>query len=200
VRRIQMRVWSKVLMLLVACLVAVSLGLGGEEKKERKKGERGKMSIEQIFNRLDTDKDGFISKDEYLASRGAKADPEKAKARFEEMDTNKDGKLSKDEFSAAMKKMMEQRKEGKKEGEKAKPKFDPEDLFKRLDTNNDGKLSLDEWKAGPMGKRVGEEKAKARFDQMDTNKDGSVSLEEFKAAMKMGRGGKRGERNPPKKD
>ncbi len=47
---------------------------------------------ESIMERLDKNKDGFISKDEVAGSRLAD--------RFDELDTNKDGKLSLDELKA----------------------------------------------------------------------------------------------------
>jgi Ca2+-binding EF-hand superfamily protein len=61
-----------------------------------------KMDPEKVFKRRDTDGDGSISEDEFLAA--AKEDKQKdtMKKRFGKIDANGDGKLSLDEFKAGM--------------------------------------------------------------------------------------------------
>jgi len=58
----------------------------------------------EYFKKLDTNNDGFLSKEEFLARAEKAPDPAKAKARLEErftqLDTNKDGKISLEEFIA----------------------------------------------------------------------------------------------------
>lgn len=49
----------------------------------------------------DKDGDGFVSKEEFMATDGAKKDAEKAANRFAQLDKNGDGKISADEFKAA---------------------------------------------------------------------------------------------------
>jgi hypothetical protein len=46
----------------------------------------------QFFKNMDTNGDGFISKDEYMAA---------AEARFKKLDANGDGKISKEEMKQA---------------------------------------------------------------------------------------------------
>jgi Ca2+-binding EF-hand superfamily protein len=65
-------------------------------------GDRGA----KMFEKMDSNSDGFVSKDEYLA---------KTEKRFEAMDTNKDGKISKDEFKAHHEAMKEKRAKKKAE-------------------------------------------------------------------------------------
>lgn len=48
----------------------------------------------------DKDKDGFVSKDEFMATKGAQKDLEKAAKRFAKLDTNADGKISPEEYQA----------------------------------------------------------------------------------------------------
>jgi iduronate 2-sulfatase len=48
-----------------------------------------------LFNRKDSDHDGFLTRDEFLANQ---PDPAEAPKRFERFDTNQDGRLSKQEF------------------------------------------------------------------------------------------------------
>jgi len=52
------------------------------------------------FGKMDTNKDGKISKEEFLASPMAQKNPERAEARFAKLDTDKDGFLSADELKA----------------------------------------------------------------------------------------------------
>jgi Ca2+-binding EF-hand superfamily protein len=61
-----------------------------------------KIDPEKVFKRRDTDGDGSISEDEFLAA--AKEDKQKdtMKKRFGKIDANGDGKLSLDEFKAGM--------------------------------------------------------------------------------------------------
>lgn len=60
-----------------------------------------KVSPEEMFTKKDADKDGKISKEEFL--KGSK-DAAKSEASFTKKDKDKDGSLSKEEFTAAPKK------------------------------------------------------------------------------------------------
>jgi Ca2+-binding EF-hand superfamily protein len=68
------------------------------------KKEKPKMDPAKAFAKLDTNSDGSISKEEYLASPQAKKDTAKAEESFGKRDKDKDGKISKEEFTAAPKK------------------------------------------------------------------------------------------------
>jgi Ca2+-binding EF-hand superfamily protein len=67
---------------------------------------------------------------------------------------------------------------------KAKPKRNPEVLFKKLDADNDGKVSKEEFlKLGELGKGKLKDKPKLldkMFQKLDANNDGFLTLEEFK--------------------
>lgn len=96
---------------LLLTIVALSLTVGTAEagakaNKSAKKGDIGAM----MFEKLDADKDGSITKDEFKKvaemgkgkGKGKLADkPELLTKLFEKLDANKDGKLSKDEFKIA---------------------------------------------------------------------------------------------------
>ncbi len=66
----------------------------------------------------------------------------------------------------------------KPEGDKGKPKMNPEELLKKLDTDKDGKVSKAEWLASPQAKKD-EAKATERFGKFDKNSDGFLNLEEL---------------------
>lgn len=74
-------------------------------------------AVIKSFNRLDKNRDGFLTKDELKA-----IDKNDAKKFIKEEDINKDGKISKEEFTKAAEKR-----------------------FKFLDKNNDGFIEQGEW-------------------------------------------------------
>lgn len=79
-------------------------------------GPHKAKGMEKMFEMQDSNKDGFISEEEYLAF---------GKARFAEMDSDKDGKITKDEVKAHRDAMREKYKAMKKEREGAgKPSDD----------------------------------------------------------------------------
>ena len=84
----------------LAICSAFTLRAADEPKKPGAPGDKPKMSAEDAFKKMDTNSDGSISKDEFMASPRAKADPTKAEERFKSLDKNSDGKLSLEEFKA----------------------------------------------------------------------------------------------------
>jgi Ca2+-binding EF-hand superfamily protein len=111
----------------------------------------------QWFNRLDTNHDGVITKDEATAASDARV----AKI-FDKLDTNHDGMITQDEMRAAA------------EARREEMQAEAAARFKAADQNGDGFLSKDEAAAMPRVAR--------NFDALDTNKDGQLSPEELAAA------------------
>src|SRR5258708_4490372 len=66
--------------------------------------EKPKREPAEVFKKLDTNGDGKISLDEFLAGPQGKRDPEKAKETFKKKDKDGDGFLTLEEFSAHGKK------------------------------------------------------------------------------------------------
>lgn len=79
----------------------------------------------RLFSQMDADKDGKITRDEFMAFH---VEPARTirEARFDQLDTNKDGKITRNEFMAVQ--LEEARKIGKVR-------------FNRIDRNKDGMLS-----------------------------------------------------------
>lgn len=72
----------------------------------------GKMGMHKgmMFEMLDTNKDGMVSKDEFMTSH---------MARFEKMDANHDGNVSKEEIEAHRAAKKAEREQMKKDGKEA---------------------------------------------------------------------------------
>ena len=90
-------------LLAILALSAVTSFAAEGDAPKKPEGDKGKpkMSPEEMFAKKDADKDGKISKEEYL--KGSK-DAAKSEASFTKKDKDKDGSLSKEEFTAAPKK------------------------------------------------------------------------------------------------
>ena len=76
--------------------VSVVLGLVCSSVIFPAMAQRGEKAQRFLFNRTDTDGDGFISEDEFTASQ---------LERFKKMDTDRDGKVSFEENQEAIEKM-----------------------------------------------------------------------------------------------
>lgn len=144
----------------------------GHHKAQMEK-MKGKL-LEKRVAHLDEDKNGFISKEEWIngPERAKKMAQEMHAKRFDEIDTNKDGKLTEVELQA-----VKGHKMGHKKGGLMEMRIKNDGMKKHgpnPDTNNDGKITKAEWEAMPM----------PMFDNGDANKDGKISREEAQSAMK----------------
>jgi Ca2+-binding EF-hand superfamily protein len=168
---------------------------GGERMMHSAPTTRAELEskIKQHFGALDTNRDGFVTKEEAAAEK-AKMAGDMRDRHFKEVDTNADGTISRPEFDAAHTKMKpggadvpgiaeHEGAEVERDAQEAKdakgnkikrgrPVMQEGDMFARADKNGDGKVSIAEALAGPL----------ARFDAADTNHDGTLSPEERKAA------------------
>ena len=147
------------------------------------------QEVRDMFARLDTNRDGFITREEAdagrqvmrgeiakrMAERGARPD---RGAMFDRLDTNKDGMISRQEYMAAQPQVHERRivmmGGGKMGMHRAGMGFGGR-MFETADTNKDGRVSLAEAQAAAL----------ARFDRMDLNRDGQLTPEERKQAREQ---------------
>ena len=95
----------------LACCCTGATALADDDKKPAK-GKFGSVDKSKIFEQMDADKDGKITKEEFKKTREAMAEKLKDKlpagaagkmeklleGQFDKMDADKDGKLSKEEF------------------------------------------------------------------------------------------------------
>lgn len=125
------------------------------------------------FERLDANKDGFVTQEEAKAVReGARA--ERRDAMFARLDADKDGSISRAEFDAPRAKGGDRAERRGHRGHHRgmAGRGGGAHMFDRADANNDGRVSLAEASAPAL----------QRFDRADANGDGTLTPEERKAA------------------
>jgi len=150
-------------------------------------GSFQKPDPEEMFNKLDTNGDGKVSKDELTSAISQISEKTGSSFNvddiFTKSDTDQDGEISKDEYMAAVKKMEANR--AKMQGMGGQ-QMNPQEMFKKIDTNGDGSISKDEFKtfSAKMDEKTGKTTdSDQTFDVMDTNQDGVVSADEYAAYM-----------------
>lgn len=138
-----------VLCLLAAATLAMTLAVQADDS--------------DLFATLDTNQDGFVTKDEVPGGR---------RRLFERLvrtnDKDSDGKLSREEFTA-----KPELPRAPAPTEDAGRDFDPAGVFKRLDRDGDGKLTKEE----------APERIRENFDRIDSNSDGHIAQAELREAM-----------------
>lgn len=118
-----------------------------------------------LFDRMDTNKDGVITREEVKAARDAM---------FVAIDSNKDGVITRDEMKAYH---QSQRDQAFAKAQQARA-----NAFAKMDKNNDGFITKDEWvslRANQNPKAA--DRLAAAFTRLDTDKDGKISKTEFEA-------------------
>lgn len=131
------------------------------------------------FDRVDTNHDGAISRDEARIAHVAK---------FNEIDTNHDGFLVADEFRANHQ-AHERRAGGQVRERMQEARMQ---RTQRFDTDNNGTISRQEWENGPARAREQAQKAHIeRFAKLDTNNDGQLNVAELEAGRPTGQHGGR---------
>lgn len=151
------------------------------------KGERGNPNgrrggdrhFREFLNKADTDKDGAVSRAEFVAlERISKLPVEKQNGIFDHLDKNSDGQIRKDELRMPP-----------RPGDGRPPIPD----LAELDVNRDGGVDFVEFKASPFVGRLPVDKQKSFFERLDRNKDGKVSREDKPPRDGRGRRGPRPE-------
>jgi len=138
--------------------------------------------VQEMFARLDTDRNGSLTKAEADAGREQVREKfverrveRRADHTFEQLDTDRNGSISRAEFDAAHAKHADragdrrERRHDRKEmgGMHGGPMFGGK-MFEMSDTNKDGKVTVQEATASAL----------QHFDMADANRDGQITREE----------------------
>ena len=140
--------------------------------------------VAEHFARLDTNRDGFLTKaeaDAAKAAHGAKRGERRAKhsgGMFERLDTNRDGTINRAEFDAAHANRQQRMAARDKDGDGRRDARGMRGgrgfgafgghMFEMGDANRDGRVSLQEATGAAL----------RHFDSADANRDGQISPEE----------------------
>jgi Ca2+-binding EF-hand superfamily protein len=151
----------------------------------------------QMFDRLDTNHDGFIDEEEWNAMRrnfgggggGGGGGPRIGESLMKLMDANADGKVSREEFAKILSlfDLLDKDHNGELSQDEMNAFFravndaqtqatggvEVNNLFEKYDKNKDGKITAEE---------IGNERI---FKSLDLNKDGEVTRAEADAALKQ---------------
>lgn len=139
----------------VAAVSLILLSTTASASPDGKPPHRGDgKRAEKIFEKLDTDKDGNLSREEVAKARHN---------RLNGMDKDKDGYISADDLAA------HKAERSAKHQERHHARF-----VEHFDKDDDGRVSVEELKSYQSG----------RFARADADNDGKVSREEWQAARK----------------
>jgi len=166
------RTRSLIAVLLAATSLTLTPALAQDATKPAARPDRATQQ-RASFDRMDTNKDGYVDRDESHAAR---------EAIFARLDVNKDGRLTADELMGPQRarRQMPKSQDGgiNAQTDTTKPANDSrrtraERLLQRLDTDKDGVISRAEWLAADD----------TRFDRCDANKDGKLAFGECRMAQ-----------------
>lgn len=118
----------------------------------------GHPRLNAAFDRIDADRDGFLTPEEMRAARGKRGHQRP------NLDVNGDGSLSRDEV-------------------KSSPRLFAQ--FDTLDVNKDGLLAKDELRAGWTGRRGDHHGHRGERPKLDVNGDGYLSRDEAKTSPRL---------------
>lgn len=156
-------------------------------------GSFSSAQFEKMFTRIDTNADGAVTRDEFIAGAPDDVSADKAGSLFDKLDSEGSGALSQSDLASAFQQMaasmqagMIQAQAGNMGGGGERP--DASELFAKLDSDGDGSVSRDEFVAGRPDD-VSEEQASAFFDKIAGEDSDSIDQQSFVAAMQPPPGG-----------
>ena len=157
------------------------------------KNEKWVKRIEGAFVLQDTNKNGYLSREEWFAvgKRLAEAVPHRPGelAAFHKVVddfSNEFGmtegiQLDKDQYIQMAAAFAAKQMNAVMKGEPSSVEKLDNALFDMVDRNHDGTISWEEYKTVMAASNIPEEAARAGFDMIDTNKNGKIEREEFTA-------------------
>lgn len=166
--------------------VAMTSSRAGGPPPPSSSEEDDEDDLTSIVSSMDTNGDGIVSEEEFLAARPDDVTEEMAQNLWDQMDTENAGELSTDEIEVAM---ASAGPGGAPPPPSSSEEDDEDDLtsiVSSMDTNGDGIVSQDEFLAARPDD-VTEEMAQNLWNQMDTENAGELSTDEIEVAMATSR-------------
>ena len=131
-----------------------------------------------LLAKLDTDGDGKVSRDEFVAGRPDGASEDQAGALFDQIAGNNTGALTQQQLVDGL--------QSQRHGHGHGHHRDPSELFSSLDSNDDGTLTRDEFVAG-RPQDVSADQAGTLFDQLAGDNTDGLSEDQFASALQAHR-------------
>ncbi len=171
----------------VAAQAPASTPQAGRAQKPVKVHSRAQVQakVAEHFARLDTDRDGFVTRTEADAARDQRADRIRERAgkrhekAFDRLDADNDGAISKAEWDARSADRAQRIAKHDRDGDGRRDRRARfmrgmhglgGHMFEMADANRDGRVSLQEAQATAL----------RHFDQADVNRDGQITPEEHR--------------------
>lgn len=137
----------------------------------------GKLTAREAFNKYDTNKNGFIEKQEFWEATilvGLKLAKEDLDQAFADADTDNDGKISYEEFEAAV---VSEDSAAAAPPDSQELEASMQEVFGTLDTDNSGTIEVSEFKEALAKLNI--DVPEENFLSFDENNDGNISYNEF---------------------
>lgn len=135
---------------------------------------------EKLFTKLDADKSGSVSRDEFVAGAPEDVSSEQAGALYDQLDSSGSGSLSKSDLATAFEQMSSETQAAMIQIQGGG--LDLSQVFDDLDTDDDDTVSREEFVAGRPDD-LSEEEANALFDEIAGEDSDSATEEQFTAGM-----------------
>ena len=191
--------WNTKIALIAAASIVSLQGLNAQEEEPQGpdrpgRGPHGKGAGMHLIE-MDTNEDGVITQDEFLAAAAAHGD-EHATDLFARYDTDEDGVITTDEVSAVHAAAIEERLLGilarwdaNEDGQLTADELESagtrgrghRHVLNEFDADEDGTITSDELLAG--GAAMLDERVNGLLEKLDTNDDGQITADEVAAAQ-----------------
>lgn len=154
------------------------------------------LMAKRMLAKMDTDKNGSISKSEFSAVMNAASASQSSSSTsgtddlFSSMDANNDGSIDSTESESYLKKIQEEMLSLFNSAQSAQTPPPPlsedkgKNMFSKMDTDNNGSVSKSEFEAFMAKRGMSQEKADSIFAKVDTDGNGEISQSEHDAQMK----------------
>jgi len=138
-----------------------------------------RLSASEMYSKMDTDGDGSVSEEEFVATRPEDVTEEMASKLYSSFDSDSSGSVTESEFETAMNSAPPPPPSAATGSSDSSTESES---FSELDTNQDGVVSAEEL-AAARPEDVTEEMAANLFKSLDTDGSGGLTEAEYTAAM-----------------